>query len=180
MNTSITALTCAGSKGEPQFDDAAFEAIYRASGGIPRRINALCDRLLLLGFLSDRKSFGKNEVDEVVSEMSSSATGIGVPARDAALLAPRALGDDFRDETIGPLSFDAETAAEAGKTIFNLSNRRIADRLLRLERSLVRLEHANTLMLRVMQQLVDAARASKPEKEQDKKADKGQSKSDKA
>ncbi|MDP1652050.1 MAG: XrtA-associated ATPase [Rhodocyclaceae bacterium] len=173
-------LTCAGSKGEPQFDAVAYEAIYRASGGIPRRINALCDRLLLLGFLSDRKSFGKNEVDEVVSEMSSSATGIGAPARDAALLAPQALGDDFRDETIGPLSFDAETAAEAGKTIFNLSNRRIADRLLRLERSLVRLEHTNTLMLRVMQQLIDAARANKPDKEQDKKPDKGQPKGAKA
>jgi general secretion pathway protein A len=173
-------LVCAGSKGEPQFDDAAYEAIYRASGGIPRRINALCDRLLLLGFLSDRKSFGQSEVDEVVSEMSSSATGIGAPAQSSALLAPQALGDDFRDETLGPLSFDAETAADAGKTIFNLSNRRIADRLLRLERSLVRLEHTNTLMLRVMQQLVDAARANKPEKEQDKKPDKGQPKGAKA
>lgn len=173
-------LACAGSKGEPKFDDEAHDAIYRASGGIPRRINALCDRLLLLGFLSDKKSFGKNEVDEVVSEMGNGVTGIGMPSRDAALLAPQALGDDFRDETVGPLSFDADMAAEASKTISNLSNRRIADRMLRMERSLVRLEHTNTMMLRVMQQLVDAARANKPEKEQDKKPDKGQAKGAKA
>jgi putative secretion ATPase (PEP-CTERM system associated) len=173
-------LSCAGSKGEPQFDAAAYETIYRASGGIPRRINALCDRLLLLGFLTDRKSFGKAEVDEVVSELGNSATGIGAPAGAANLLAPQALGDDFRDSTLGSLSFDAETAAETGKTISSISNRRIADRLLRLERSLVRLEHTNTLMLRVMQQLVDAARAGKPEKAQDKKPEKSQSKDDKA
>jgi general secretion pathway protein A len=172
-------LACAGSKGEPQFDEGAFETIFRASGGIPRRINALCDRLLLLGFLSDRKSFGRQEVDEVVSEMGNSATGIGIPSRDNALLAPQALGEDFRDGAVGPLLLDAELAGEAGKAITNISNRRIADRLLRLERSLVRLEHMNAMMLRVMQQLVDAARAVKPEKEQDKKPEKSHAKHDK-
>lgn len=173
-------LTCAGAHGEPRFDEAAYETIYRASGGIPRRINAMCDRLLLLGFLTDRKSFGKDEVDEVVSELSSSATGIGAPAQEPTLIAPQALGDDFKEEPIGPLSFDPDTAAEAGRAISSISNRRIADRLLRLERSLVRLEHTNTLMLRVMQQLVSAARPGRPEKEHaDKKADKSQPRADK-
>ena len=173
-------LACAGSQGEPQFDDDAYATIHRASGGIPRRINALCDRLLLLGFLTDRKSFGKDEVDEVVSELSSSATGIGVPAQAATLLAPQALEDDFKDDPIGPFSFDPETAAEAGRTISSISNRRIADRLLRLERSLTRLEHTNTLMLRVMQQLVSAARIGRVEKEPaDKKPEKSHPKADK-
>jgi len=181
-------LACAGAQGEPQFDAAAYAAIYRASGGIPRRINALCDRLLLLGFLTDRKSFGQAEVDEVVGEMSQSATGIG-PAQEAGLLAPRALGEDFRGGQIGALTLDAETAGEAGQLIANISNRRIADRLLRLERSLVRLEHTNTLMLRVMQQLVDAARGGraerehaerKPDSKSDGKSDKGHAKNDKA
>ena len=39
----------------------------------------------------------------------------------------------------------------------------MVDRMLRLERSLVRLEHTNSLMLRVMQQLVDAARGGRGE-----------------
>jgi general secretion pathway protein A len=40
-------LKCAGSKGSPRFDAGAFEALFEASGGVPRRINAHCDRLLL-------------------------------------------------------------------------------------------------------------------------------------
>jgi hypothetical protein len=44
-------LKCAGSTGQPTFDHDAFPAIHKASQGIPRRINRLCDRLLLLGFM---------------------------------------------------------------------------------------------------------------------------------
>jgi putative secretion ATPase (PEP-CTERM system associated) len=168
-------LRCAGSTGDPKIDDAAHHALYQASGGIPRRINALCDRLLLLGFLGDKKTFGMEDVQEVVSEMGTQV-GAGSQTIQAPLLAPQALGDDFISDSFGPLMIDAEIANEAGKTITNLSNRRIADRLLRLERSLVRLEHTNTLMLRVMQQLVDATRINRPGNEQDKKPDKNQDK----
>ena len=34
-------LKCAGASGKPSFDPAAFEGIFKASGGIPRRINAI-------------------------------------------------------------------------------------------------------------------------------------------
>ena len=36
-----------GWKGVPRFEADAYEAVYRATGGIPRRINAVCDRVLL-------------------------------------------------------------------------------------------------------------------------------------
>ena len=153
-------LRCAGSTGEPKFDDAAHHAIYQASGGIPRRINALCDRLLLLGFLGDKKSFGKDEVEEVVSEMGQQVGAASQPNM-TQLQAPQALGDEFSGGSIGALQIDAATAAEADKAIAGISGRRILDRMLRLERSLVRLEHTNSLMLRVMQQLVDAARGGR-------------------
>ena len=165
-------LRCAGSTGEPKFDDAAHHAIHQASAGIPRRINALCDRLLLLGFLADKKSFGKEEIQEVIDEMGTQV-GAGAQTVGARLIAPQALENGFAETAPGALVIDEDSAAEAGKSITSISNRRIADRLLRLERSLVRLEHANTLMLRVMQQLVDAARANK---EPDRKPDKGQEK----
>ena len=42
-----------GWAGEPSFDDAAFDAIHQWTGGIPRKINLLCNRLLLAAFLSD-------------------------------------------------------------------------------------------------------------------------------
>lgn len=174
-------LRCAGSQGEPKFDDAAHQAIYEASGGIPRRINALCDRLLLLGFLSDKKSFGKEDVQEVVKEMGGQI-GAGAKSSAEVLLAPQALEGDFASAA-GELALqiDNETAQEAGKTLTNISNRRIVDRLVRLERSLVRLEQTNTMMLRVLQQLVDAARTGKSGHDAtDKKADKAPSKSDAA
>ncbi|MDI6750910.1 MAG: XrtA/PEP-CTERM system-associated ATPase [Pseudomonadota bacterium] len=173
-------LRCAGSKGEPKFDDAAHQAIYEASGGIPRRINALCDRLLLLGFLNDKKLFGKEDVQEVVNEMGGQI-GAGAKPTTAALLAPQALEGDFATAESAALQIDAETAQEAGKTLTSISNRRIADRLLRLERSLVRLEQTNTMMLRVLQQLVDAARVGKAARNAaDKKTDTEATKSEDA
>lgn len=170
-------LRCAGSKGEPKFDDAAHQAIFEASGGIPRRINALCDRLLLLGFLNDKKSFGKEDVQEVVNEMGGQI-GSGAKPFSAALLAPQALEGDFAAAADVALQIDNETAQEVGKALTNISNRRIVDRLVRLERSLVRLEQTNTMMLRVLQQLVDAARTGKSSRDAtDDKADEAPSKS---
>ena len=63
-------LKCAGAQGAPSIDAAAFAAIYRASGGIPRRINALCDRLLLMGFLGSKKAFVQADIDEVAAEVN--------------------------------------------------------------------------------------------------------------
>jgi general secretion pathway protein A len=62
-------LKCAGSTGKPTFDPAAFESLFKASGGIPRRINAVCDRLLLAGFLAGRSHLTVADVEEVVSEL---------------------------------------------------------------------------------------------------------------
>lgn len=39
-------LTCAGWKGEPGLDEAILGRVARASGGVPRKINLLADRLL--------------------------------------------------------------------------------------------------------------------------------------
>jgi hypothetical protein len=45
-------LKCVGWQGEPKFQPGAYEGIYKASAGIPRRINAVCDRMLLSGYLA--------------------------------------------------------------------------------------------------------------------------------
>jgi len=76
-------LTHCGWTDSPTFSPDVFPAIHEGSGGIPRRINAICDRLLLSGFLSSCKHFTENEVFEVVRELEnetlaprpSSATG---------------------------------------------------------------------------------------------------------
>eukprot|EP01034_Spumella_vulgaris_P044355 gene44355-55160_t len=44
-------LHTVGWNNDPAFTPEAHAAIYGYTGGIPRMTNALCDRLLLMGFL---------------------------------------------------------------------------------------------------------------------------------
>jgi general secretion pathway protein A len=64
-------LRTVGWQGNPGFDDAAFDALHRFAGGIPRRLNTTCDRLLLFGFLEEKDHFGEAEVDEVIADLKN-------------------------------------------------------------------------------------------------------------
>jgi general secretion pathway protein A len=54
---------------DPSFSRDAFAAIHQYTGGIPRKINILCDRLLLMGCLDKNHAFTVKEVDVVISEL---------------------------------------------------------------------------------------------------------------
>lgn len=62
-------LQTAGWSSDPSFSDDAFDAIYQYTGGIPRKINILCDRLLLLGRLDEIHAFTGKEVATVIEEL---------------------------------------------------------------------------------------------------------------
>jgi len=64
-----------GWKDKPKFSPAAFQAIYESSGGVPRRINTVCDRLLLAGFLAAKSVFTPGDVKEVVREINAEIKG---------------------------------------------------------------------------------------------------------
>ena len=64
-------LRTVGWQGTPGFDEAAFVALHRFAGGIPRRINSICDRLLLFGFLEEKNHFGEAEVNEVITDLKN-------------------------------------------------------------------------------------------------------------
>ena len=53
-------LTVSGAKGFPKFTRPAIWRIHKYSGGIPRLVNALCDKALLAGFVehADRITYG--------------------------------------------------------------------------------------------------------------------------
>ena len=57
--------------GDPKFHDDAFSEIYRYTSGIPRRINTLCSRLLLLGFLEEKHEIDRAMVSSVGNELAS-------------------------------------------------------------------------------------------------------------
>jgi type II secretory pathway predicted ATPase ExeA len=63
-------LQTVGWRGDPSFGKDAIAAIHRHSGGIPRKINILCDRLLLMGRLDEKHAFTGKEVAQVISEMN--------------------------------------------------------------------------------------------------------------
>jgi type II secretory pathway predicted ATPase ExeA len=62
-------LTTAGWSGDPSFEDGAFGAIHRHSSGIPRKINTLCSRALLSGFLEDTHVITENMLHQLAEEL---------------------------------------------------------------------------------------------------------------
>lgn len=64
-------LNRVGWTGDPSFSDKAFEEIHECSGGIPRRINSLCSRLLLMGFLEESHAIDGTAVTSVAQEMAA-------------------------------------------------------------------------------------------------------------
>ena len=65
----VHRLQTVGWRGDPSFSEDAFDAIYQYTGGIPRKINILCDRLLLLGRLDELHAFSGSEVATVIEEL---------------------------------------------------------------------------------------------------------------
>ncbi len=68
-------LTTVGWKGDPKFADEAFAVIHQHSGGIPRRINTLCDRLMLFGCLEEIHDFPAERVNTVIAELQNETAG---------------------------------------------------------------------------------------------------------
>jgi putative secretion ATPase (PEP-CTERM system associated) len=58
-----------GWKGDPAFDADAFEAIHAAAGGIPRRVNLVCNRVMLAGYLGEKHRLGAADVRAVANEI---------------------------------------------------------------------------------------------------------------
>ncbi len=165
-------LKCAGAAGKPTFEPSAFENIYKATGGIPRRINAICDRLLLAGFLGGRTHLTSADVAEVVLEFAQESE---VPARPAPAamaatpagsepLMPGGLAGAMQDLDLDPgkIKLDSEEAQGMSRQIAALTADQRGDQLQRLERSLLRLERVNLQTLALLQKLVGALK--KPDK----------------
>ncbi|MAG32921.1 MAG: hypothetical protein CL908_18750 [Deltaproteobacteria bacterium] len=62
-------LRLAGYTGKGLFKKKALEEIHRATGGIPRLINIVCDGALLLGFGRDLQILGPDAVREVAADL---------------------------------------------------------------------------------------------------------------
>ena len=155
-------LKCAGSTGKPEFGAGTFEAIFKATGGIPRRINSVCDRLLLLGFLGDKESLTLDDVDEVVSELHDEGGG-GAGRHSSARASLESASrfdapDSMVDIDLAKLQGIAPYTDGMSSQLSQLSSEQYGDRLQRLEHSMLRLERVNLETLSMLQKLVAAVR----------------------
>ena len=71
-------LKAAGWAGNPNFEEGAFSAIYRHTGGVPRRINRLCSRVLLYGALEETSLISLPMVETTARELHDDL-GAGTP-----------------------------------------------------------------------------------------------------
>jgi general secretion pathway protein A len=62
-------LTTVGWNGDPAFSSGAHAAIFACTGGIPRKTNTLCDRLMLMGYLEELHAFSEDDVNTVIRDI---------------------------------------------------------------------------------------------------------------
>lgn len=62
-------ITVAGGAGKVAFTARALAAVHRASGGVPRVINLLCDRALLAGYVAGTRTIDEAMVDRAAAEV---------------------------------------------------------------------------------------------------------------
>lgn len=65
----VHRLSLVGWNGRPDFTPEAIEALHRWSGGVPRRLNLLMSRVLLMGGVEEIERFDAAEIDAVATEL---------------------------------------------------------------------------------------------------------------
>ena len=161
-------LKCAGASDKPTFNPEIFDCIYHYTGGIPRRVNTLFDRILLQGFLTDRTHIDLELVNEIIQEVQSESH---VPPKAASPwempLHAAARGREFEalvdgDSALGPLdldlNLDCALADSMSQQLAQITAEQLSARLLRIERSVLRQERVTLEILMHLQKLVAASR----------------------
>jgi general secretion pathway protein A len=62
-------LQVSGANGTPRFTQPALWRVHRYSGGIPRLVNAVCDKALLAGFVQQAEKISYRMVGRAVREL---------------------------------------------------------------------------------------------------------------
>ena len=75
-------LHAVGWTDDPHWDAAAFDAVFDHTGGIPRRINRLCSRLLVYGVLEETHEITAAMVEATAEELQQDLEGGGASAVD--------------------------------------------------------------------------------------------------
>ncbi|HVQ08303.1 MAG TPA: XrtA/PEP-CTERM system-associated ATPase [Allosphingosinicella sp.] len=137
-------LTRVDWQGNPDFDPAAFEAVHRHSGGIPRRVNQLMQRVLLAAAMEGAETIAADMIDAVAADMGAdaSAPAAAPPAAEEKVL-------PLRSVRAVPAAAPAE---EPAPRIVHVPDPALERRLAALE---ARSEEQEAMLRRVLILLVD-------------------------
>jgi general secretion pathway protein A len=125
-------LATVGWNNDPSFDDGAHAAIFAYSGGIPRKVNTLMDRVLLMGYLEEMHTFTEEDINTVIRDINEEYKApeiMGTPADDA-MPAHAGLDDDLRAG--GMRMIDQRSGDRRANSVEMLD-----ERMMRLEKSIV-------------------------------------------
>jgi len=154
-----------GWTGSPHFEVDAYDALFQVTDGVPRRINSVCDRLLLGGFLTQKYVFKAEDVHEAAREIQGETRfQSGKPLKSRVHGVDRAAALDGPDLGLGDLDdvkleLDPQTAERVTALVSRLQASDYEERLERLERT-----SASTLLaLKHLLNAVRARRANPPE-----------------
>jgi putative secretion ATPase (PEP-CTERM system associated) len=124
-------LATVGWNGDPSFDDGAHAAIYAYSGGIPRKVNTLMDRVLLMGYLEEMHAFGEADISTVISDISEE---FQLPEGQQA---PALVQDVVPGSSLGSLPHELRTLDQRVGERRAASVEVLDERMMRLEKSIV-------------------------------------------
>jgi len=145
-------LQLVGWAGRPNFTPAAYDAMHAASGGIPRRLNGLVERVLVLGSLDHLDAIDAPQVEAVVNDHAADE------AFEPSPVAPNATSSDAPQ--------NAASSAQATEAGLHPATLDLAARIAMLEAQSeeqgVALRRVLTLLIDWVEQEDGMARAAAP------------------
>ena len=147
-------LSCVGWKGNPSFDQEAIREIFNVSQGIPRRINAICDRIMLGAFLGEQRRVSLDLVNQISTEMRDEQVTPATVQTDAFAVQPAAAVVEAPAQVLDPQRLlanpeAAKVLAGAGEAF---DTARFEERLAVIERTLSTTLNALSQLLKSAQQ----------------------------
>jgi putative secretion ATPase (PEP-CTERM system associated) len=151
-------LAMVGWSGRPELTPGALEALFHFTGGVPRRLNQLLNRLLLHGAVEGLDRIDRSAVhavaDDLEIERPRNDNEPALPLQAAAIEAPAALEEPAVPASVEPVEIAArEPEPEPEQTVASIDHPAAA-RIAALE---ARLEEQDATLRRVLTLLVDWA-----------------------
>ena len=145
----------------PSFTDAVFDRIFAFTQGVPRRINTLCDRLLLASYLAERVEITASDVDIVAAELGEE---LGGPSRDAPRAQPAAAATHATAETnttLAALHLPSISLLQADSSLADIEvpEGPIEDRIAQLEERVALVEASTNLTYGVLKKVLRVLRS---------------------